>query len=109
VTTPTTTASGETSLQPLNSVEIWDAYVDNFGTLYYALLNRNSNYRAEVWRRRSNGISERVWVGEATFKFASISIAPSGRSLVIVYSRANGPDSKTPYQPYMRVLANILN
>ena len=97
----------ETPLQPLNSVEIWDA-VDVSGTLYYALLNRNTNYRIEVWRRRVNGSFECVWMSDSKFKCASVALSVSGRSLVIVYSRSSGSDSKTPYRPYSVTLNNIL-
>jgi hypothetical protein len=98
--------TGETPLQPLNSVEIWDA-VEISGTLYYALLNRDTKYRIEVWRRQPNGASERVWMSPANFKCASVALAVNGRSLVIVYSRSSGSDSKTPYRPYSVTLVNI--
>lgn len=100
--------TGETPLQPLNSVEIWDA-VDVSGTLYYALLNRDTKYRIEVWRRRANGSSERVWMSAPNFKCASVALAVNGRSLVIVYSRSSGSDSKTPYRPYIVTLVNIIS
>lgn len=97
----------EIALQPAQSVEIWDSFMVN-GTVYYALLNRNANYRAEVYRRRSTGLNERLWTGDAAFKYASVSIMPSGTSLILLYSRASGADSKTPYKPYMVTLPNVV-
>jgi len=98
----------EVPLQPAQSVEVWGSYVHTNGTTYYALLNRNANYRAEVWQRLANGATSQLWAADRQFKYASVSISPSGRSLVVVYSRANGADSKTPYRPYMQTLANVL-
>jgi hypothetical protein len=92
------------SLQPLNSVEIWSS-VEVAGTLYYALLNRDAKFSAEVWRRRANGTSTRLWTSAAPFKCASISLAVVGTSLLIVYSRSSGPDSSTPYRPYLVMLS----
>jgi hypothetical protein len=34
---------------------------------------------------------------------------PSGTSLILLYSRASGADSKTPYRPYMVTLPNVVN
>lgn len=98
----------EIALQPPASVEVWDSFIHN-GTLYYALLNRNANYRAEVHRRRPNGVIEQLWIGSAQFKYASISISALGTSLIVTYSRASGRDSKTPYRPYMLTIANVVN
>jgi hypothetical protein len=98
----------EVSLQPAQSVEVWSSYVHTNGTTYYALLNRNANYRAEVWQRLPNGTAARLWASDSRFKYASVSISPAGRSLVVVYSRSSGPDSKTPYRPYMQMLENVL-
>jgi hypothetical protein len=98
----------EIALQPPASVEVWDSFVHN-GTLYYGLLNRNANYRAEVHRRRANGAIEQLWLGDVRFKYASVSISALGTSLIVTYSRANGRDSKTPYRPYMVTIANVVN
>lgn len=98
----------EVSLQPAQSVEVWGSYVHTNGTTYYALLNRNANYRAEVWQRLPTGATTQLWAADSRFKYASVSISPAGRSLVVVYSRSNGPDSKTPYRPYMQTLVNVL-
>jgi hypothetical protein len=99
---------GEIALLPAQSVELWSAFVHTNGTLYYALLNRNANYRAEVWQRLASGTMTQLWAADTRFKYASVSIAPSGRSLVIVYSRSNTKDSSTPYRPYVLTMANVL-
>jgi len=100
----------EVPMQPStgSSVEIWSSFTDKDFTFYYALLNRNVNYRPEVWSLRVSGVYERLWVGNAAFKYASVSLSASGRTLVIAYSRSNTRDSSTPFLPYYTTIPYLL-
>jgi len=97
----------EIALQPAQSVEIWDSFMVN-GTVYYALLNRNFNYRPEVWRLRTSGVYERLWLGSPAYKYASVTLSASGRALVIAYSRSSTRDSSTPFLPYFTTIPYLL-
>lgn len=94
----------EVPMQPStgSSVEIWSSFTDKDFTFYYALLNRNVNYRPEVWRLRVSGVYERLWLGSPAYKYAS------GCTLVIAYSRSNTRDSSTPFLPYYTTIPYLL-
>jgi len=105
---PGDTEVTEIALHPQQSVEIWDSVVFN-GVVFYALLNRNSNFRLEIWRRNGHGLVERLWAGDGRYRYASVSIATSGASLIVLYSRAKGKTNSTPFLPYMMTLKNVVS
>ena len=99
----------EVPMQPINSsVKFWDSLVDKNFDFYYALRNRNWNYRIEVWRLTTSGVYERLWMSNPLFKYSGVSLAASGRTLVIAYSRSSTRGSETPYLPYFTTIPNLL-